>query len=111
MEYFGTNLTEYGHYRWLLTERGLVRQRNTFDDLPFHPEELTRNLKKGEVAYYQGGGFTALAIAGSCKDSRGGTQSVFWVRLNLGRQEMIELIKQIEVAMLIINAMPFNVLL
>ncbi len=109
MEYFGTNLTEHGHYRWVLTENGLVKQWNKFEELPFHPEELTRNLPKGEVVYYQGGGFTVLAIAGSCKDDRPGTKSVFWVHLKLDREEMVEFVKQNKTAMSIINAMPFDV--
>lgn len=40
MEYFGTNLREAGHYRWLLTEKGMEKNWSKFDDLPFHPEYL-----------------------------------------------------------------------
>lgn len=109
LEYFGTNLTEHGHYRWLLTETGLVKQWNKFEELPFHPEELTRNLPKGEVVYYQGGGYTVLAIAGSPKDDRPGTKSVFWVKLKLDRDQMVESVKGNKQAMSIINAMPFVV--
>jgi len=109
MEYFGTNLTEWGHYRWLLTEQGMQKQWNKFDELPFHPENLTNNLPKGEIVYYQGGGFTVLAIAGSPKDTRPGTKSVFWVKLKLDRDEMIEFVKQNKTAMSLINSMPFSV--
>lgn len=109
MEYFGTNLTEHGHYRWLITENGLQKQWNRFEELPFHPENLTNNLPKGEVVYYQGGGYTALGISGSPKDERTGTKSVFWVKLKLDRDEMVDFVKNSKTAMSIINAMPFEV--
>ena len=92
-----------------LPDTAAGKQLNKFEELPFHPEQLTRNLPKGEVVYYQGGGFTVLAIAGSCKDDRPETKSLFWVRLKLDRQEMIEFVKQNKTAMSIINAMPFDV--
>ena len=109
MEYFGTNLIDYGHYRWLLTENGLSKQWNKFDELPFHPENLTNNLPKGETAFYEGGGYSVLAIAGSPKDTRPGTKSVFWVKLKLSKEEMVEFVKENKAAMSIINAMPFKV--
>ena len=46
MEYFGTNLTEHGHYIFELTEDSMIRQGIQFNYLPFHPEELTNNLPK-----------------------------------------------------------------
>ena len=109
MEYFGTNLTEYGHYRWLLTEKGLEKQWNKFDELPFSPESLTNKLSKGQTAFYQGGSYTVLAIAGSPKDTRPGTKSVFWIKLKLDKTAMIEMIKDNKTAMSIINEMPFEV--
>lgn len=110
MEYFGTDLKDYGHYRWTVTENGLMKNWNNFSDLPFNPEQLTNNLPKGEVVYYQGGGFTVVAISGSPKDTRPGTKSVFWVKELIDRNGMVQLLKNNKTAMTIIGAMPFEVL-
>lgn len=110
MEYFGTNLTEHGHYTWDLSGNRMVQigllPRNT----PFNPEELTNNLPKGEVVYYQSSKFTVIGISGSCKDNRGGTKSIFWENEILSKQEMVDRINQNKLAKAIIDAMPFDVL-
>src|SRR5574343_1134443 len=80
MEYFGTNLTEHGHYSWDLTGDRMVKIGLLPKHTPFNPEELTINLPKGEVIYYQSSKFTVLGISGSCKDERNGTKSIFWVK-------------------------------
>ena len=108
MEYFGTNLSEHGHYRWDINGEYMVNKWMDRKDLPFNPDELTHDLPKGEVVFYQGGGYTVLGIAGSPKDTRPGTKSIFWVKENLSRQEMIERIKSNPVAMKLITAMPFK---
>jgi hypothetical protein len=109
MEYFGTDLNESGHFRFIVDGEHMVRTRDRFYDLPFNPEELTNNLPKGEVAFYQGGGFTVLAIAGGCKDQRPGTKSVFWVKEIVTRGQLVTQIMQSAPAMKIIRAMPFEV--
>jgi len=109
MEYFGTNLTEYGHYRFDLNTQNMVKMWTDFKDLPFNPEELTNNLPKGDVAFYQGGGFTVLGISGSCKDERPGTKSIFWVKEIVDKYTFIQEILQNSLAMKIIHAMPFEV--
>lgn len=109
LEYFGTNLTEHGHYRFILTENGMQKNWSKFDDLPFHPEYLNNNQQKGDVSFFQGGGFTVLAICGSCKDERPGSKSVFWVKEILNIEQIIAVIKQNKIAMSIIKTMPFNV--
>lgn len=108
MEYFGTSLTEYGHYRWLLNN-GLQYQGLKLKDLPFNPEGLTNNLPKGETIFYQGGGYTVIGISGSCKDTRPGTKSIFWVEAIITRDAMKQCILDNPHAMSIINAMPFEV--
>lgn len=109
MKYFGTNLTEHGHYTWDLFGEQMLKigllPRNT----PFNPEELTKNLPKGENAFYQSSKFTVLAISGSCKDDRPGTKSIFWIEDCLSKNDIIAKIKNNKLAMSIINAMPFNV--
>lgn len=109
MEYFGTDLRDCGHYRWLLVDGSLQKQWNKFTELPFHPENLTNNLPNGKIAFYQGGGYSVLAIAGSPKDTRPGSKSVFWVKLNIDKAATIEMVKDNKAAMSIVNAMPFEV--
>jgi hypothetical protein len=108
MEYFGTNLTEHGHYHWNI-DNGFQKMNYRFEELPFNPENLTNNLPKGRVIFYQGGGFTLIGIAGSCKDERGGTTSIFWINEIITKEEMIERVKANPLAMEIINKMPFTV--
>ena len=81
----------------------------TFKDLPFNPEGLTNNLPKGETIFYQGGGYTVFGISGSCIDTRPGTKSIFWVKETISRDEIIDCIEMNEIAMKIINTMPFKV--
>jgi len=109
MEYFGTNLTEYGHYTWDLTGDRMVKIGLLPQKTPFNPEEITNNLPVGEVIYYQSSKFTVIGIAGSCKDSRCGTTSIFWVRELLSKQEIVERINENKLAKAIIDAMPFCV--
>ena len=107
LEYFGTSLYEHGHYRWILEEPGMVCKYLRFEDLPFDPEGLTNNLNKGEIIYYQGGGYTVIGISGSCKDNRPGTKSIFWVNEIFSKEKMIEVIKNNQMAANIIKAMSF----
>jgi len=111
MEYFGTSLDQHGHYRFLLYDNGMnkIRYSDYDSGLPFNPEGLTNHLPKGDVIFYQGGKFTVIGIAGSCKDDRGGTKSIFWVNEIISKEEMIQKIKEHPMAMKIINAMPFEV--
>lgn len=108
MQYFGTNLNEYGHFTWDLTG-DYMELKGLLPATPFSPEELTRGLNKGQTAYYQGGGYTALAIAGSCTDGRPGTKSVFWVKENVSKARMMELISQNKHAAAIVAAMKFKI--
>ena len=111
MNYFGTSLNEHGHYRFLLDGNRMEKSYySTYKKgLPFDPECLTEDLPKGEVIFYQGGGFTVIGIAGSCKDTRPGTKSIFWIREIISKEEMIQKIKEHPMAIIIIKAMPFEV--
>lgn len=94
--YFGTNLSTPGHYRWIIDEFGLEKMRLNFDDLPFHPESLTNRVKPGDYTFYQGGGYTVIAFAGSPADSRPGSKSVFWVKSTLLVTDMKKLVEENE---------------
>jgi len=112
MEYFGTNLLECGHYRFELDGDYMRKTYNNypyFNDLPFHPEKITNNLQNGEVVYFQGGGITAIGIAGSCTDKRPGGKSIFWVKELINRDAMIQRIMQNHAAMHVIRALPFEI--
>lgn len=111
IEYFGTDLEEHGHYRWVISDPDsrLIKSWLKFDDLPFHPEYLTNNLKNGDIAFYQTDFYTVIAICGSPKDERPGSKSVFWVNEKLTREDFLKRIKASELAMTLINAMPFKV--
>jgi len=108
MEYFGTNLTEAGHYRWDIDE-GFRRMNYSFKELPFNPEEINNNMPNGETVFYQGGGLTVLGITGSCIDRRPGCKSVFWVKGIITREEIIKRIMTNKTAVEIIAKMPFKV--
>ena len=111
IEYFGTSLHEHGHYRWVLQDGQMIKVYNTFDRLPFNPEEITNSdvLQKGDVVFYQGGGLTVVGICGSCKDTRPGTKSIFWVNDIITRQQLIDRIKAHPIAAKLIAAMPFEI--
>lgn len=107
MNYFGTDLTTHGHYIFELEDNRMTKTGIDFRGLPFHPEELTNNLPKGEVIFYQGGGYTVLGISGSCKDTRPGTKSIFWIDKIVTKSELSEILYTIPIAKTIIDQMDF----
>ncbi len=119
MYYFGTDLSQAGHYFWGLKDDRLVSKYADssipqFKDIPFQPEELTNpengyRLERGIIRWHRIGGYTICAIVGSCIDHRGGCKSVFFVKEELTNEEMIERMKSIPIVMKIINQMPFPV--
>ncbi|GAG75702.1 unnamed protein product [marine sediment metagenome] len=109
MNYFGTSLNEHGHYLWDLHEDRMENCGINFKHLPFHPEELTNNLLKGEVVFYQCTGYTVIGIAGSCVDERPRTKSIFWVLEKISFDEMKERILNNPIAKKIIEKMSFEI--
>ncbi len=116
IKYFGTNLTDAGHYIWSIHPEaqsvGWDRKLD-FNEQPFHPESLTQGLQLGEVNWMQSispkGKFTICAIYGSCKDRRPGSKSVFWVDAAITYDALKELILKTPASAAIISAMPFEV--
>lgn len=109
MKYFGTSLAEHGHYIFEIKDMSMIKQGIQFNYLPFHPEELTNNLPKGEVIFYQGGGFTVIGISGSCKDTRPGTKSIFWVQEIITYNELKNQILNNAITKAIIDTMSFKI--
>lgn len=111
IKYFGTSLTVAGHYFWELDGVDMRRSKIYFGDLPFNPEDLVPVTRtKGEIETFRfEGGYAVLAIAGSCKDTRLGTKSVFWLIGDYSDAMLKKRIQGCPAAMKIINQMPFEV--
>lgn len=110
MNYFGTNLNSHGHFLWQLEGDHFNGGNLNFGDIPFNPEELVPTYTpEGKVEYFQFDDYSVCAIAGSCKDRRPGSKSVFWTKEKLGPSELKEMILSIPIAKRIIEQMPFGV--
>lgn len=112
MNYFGTNLDSAGHYFWTLEGERLNRSNLWFDKLPFNPEEMPGNgksIKKGTVEFHHIGGYSICAIAGSCADTRWGTKSIFFIKEEMGNEELATRIKSIPIAIKMFEQMPFKI--
>lgn len=116
MKYFGTELTNHGHFIWDIDPSGtyLTNMSLNFKQIPFNPEEMPRTSKgerlpRGTVRFYQEEGYTICAIEGSCIDTRPGSKSVFWVKEEITNQELKERILSIPITRQIIEKMPFKV--
>lgn len=109
MEYFGTSLTEHGHYRRNIDGGFSSHSSIRFDDLPFHPEHLTNTSRLGEVVFYQSEDYTVIAINGSCVDHRPGSKSVFWEKEYLTKDDMIKRIIANPIANKILKQMKFQI--
>lgn len=120
LNYFGTNIDDYGHYFWVVGEYGLKNKDLSFPvgkgipvsrykEWPFNPEEYPKNRAKGAVEFYQESGYSILAICGSCKDNRPGTKSVFFKEGAISKEELKEEILSYEVVRKMIEKMPFKI--
>lgn len=115
MNYFGTSLTEKGHYWWKLDRDNMQKCFDNLKALPFDPYTIVQpatgreDLNKGDVFNTRANGCTICVIYGSCKDDRHGTCSMFWIKGNFGYEELREKILAIPIARKMIEQMPFTV--
>ncbi len=127
IHYFGTNLTDAGHYFWTLDDTKLLSKGLSFPavpepihlgrykEWPFNPKDMPRKYgreqhKKGTVKYYKEKGYTIVAIEGSCRDSRSGSKSVFFtLDENITFAELVAKILEVPIGKEIIEKMPFTV--
>ena len=114
MRYFGTNLTEHGHYWWDVEENNLSNSKIYVDPLPFDTYDLMDpgcedKRHKGNVVFKNFKGISVLAIEGSCKDTRWGTFSIFMLDEEITKEEMICRIGDFPILQRIISQMPFEV--
>lgn len=78
IEYFGTSLTEKGHYIYHLGKYGLDYEKDlNINKYPFQVERLNDNTEKGSVLRTHIQDYKILHITGSCIDKRPGCKSVF----------------------------------
>jgi len=106
--YFGTDATSHGHYHWSMGEQYMTQRYNgkylSHDDFPFSPEALAlkdqninnymkgTGLKKGDARFFQIKGYSIWYVEGSAKDDRGGTKSVWWVKGDVSKEVLKEII-------------------
>ena len=111
--YFGTTLTEHGHYFFNINkDRFVSRGDLNFKDFPFNPERLIESWVKsnraspikGQRFYFQIEGWSILYFEGSPIDRRGGTKSVFFVKRNLNENQMLSLVHSSPLAKKIIES-------
>jgi hypothetical protein len=117
IKYFGTDLTQAGHYMWQLdgNAMGKFYERGYFfSSIPFNPEKFPRETQtKGKHEFgrieWNGKHYTILAICGAPSDERGGTKMVFWVEESVTYVELMARIKATPIAMKLINKCPFPI--
>jgi hypothetical protein len=108
IEYFGTTLDSCGHYRFNM-DNGMEQNWLHIEGIPFNPESFANRGQRGDVEFHQINEFSALAIVGSCKDTRPGSKSVFWVNKIVSMEEMKTIILDNKSCKMVIDALPFNV--
>jgi len=111
--YFGTDLHSYGHYKWKISDDGtsLILQRDY--DLPFRQQGLRKVREDGyyymgDMTYIQGRNWTIISIYGSCVDHRGGTESTFFIKEKMSRDEFWSHLKTLPIVQKMIIQMPFR---
>lgn len=120
MYYFGTSLTEAGHYFFELIGESVNRRSLSFPkgagisvdrykEWPFNPEELPKSRHNGDAEFHSINGYSIWAICGSCKDERPGCKSVFFADENLTKEDLKERILSIPFAQKMIQQMRFEV--
>jgi len=115
MNYYGTELNQAGHHFWDIDVDVMRYSKISLNDVSFNPEKLTEPenryfLKRGTIRWHSIEDYTICAIEGSCKDSRPGSKSVFWVKENISYDELKELILSTPICNKIIEQMDFDVI-
>jgi len=110
MNYYGTDLTQYGHYFWQLEGNRFAYKGIDGSAWPFKPDYIIHSdAPRGTAVFCKVDGYSLYAIAGSCKDTRGGTKSVFWVQGDVEPSQLKDMILAVPIAKKIIEQMPFEV--
>lgn len=113
LQYFGTNLTNHGHYFWEVGENYLHSSNLNFDSFNFNPcnmpeYEIGETRNKGDVKFYHKSPFVICAIEGSCIDKRSGTNSVFFIKGEFSYNNLMLAMRESKPVQEIINSFPFE---
>lgn len=110
VKYFGTTLTDKGHFIQDLLSIGLDYKRSLdVNQFPFDIQSLTKGKPKGFVLKQIIGKYKIIAIEGSCCDQRGGTSSVFVTTENVSLEQFEHYLLLHPWVNKMIDLMPFEV--
>lgn len=110
VKYFGTSLTEKGHYLKDLLSLGLDYNYSiSTSHFPFDIYSFTKGNPKGFVAKEIVGKYKVIAIEGSCSDTRWGTVSVFITEENVSLKEFELYLSNHPWVIKMLEQMPFEV--
>lgn len=111
--YFGTDLTQAGHYlkRLYSNSLGHIPYSENVDErtLPMNLEWAAPDLTLGTMYGYTCAGYSVLHIVGSCYDKRGGCKSVFIIdKAGMSGQDIFDIVSKTEIVQKMIAQMPFE---
>lgn len=110
VKYFGTSLTEKGHYLVDLLSQGLDWNKSTdINQYPFNIYSFTKGQPNGFVSKEVIGKYKIIAIQGSCIDTRGGCVSVFITEENVTIKQFEDYLLNHPWVIKMLNQMPFDV--
>lgn len=110
VKYFGTSLTEKGHYLKDLLPLGLDYSYTlSTSHYPFDIYSFTKGNPKGFVAKYEVDNYKVIAIEGSCIDQRWGTVSVFITEENVTLRQFKDYLSNHPWVIKMLEQMPFKV--
>lgn len=92
IHYFGTNLTEHGHYFWDVSNGAPTDKYNKPDNIDFNQYEF-KYQKRGDIDYLKTPNYSVIGICGSPVDHRGGTVSVFFTKEDLTKEQFLDILK------------------
>lgn len=108
LNYFGTSLTQKGHYIFTLEGENIRNLDMSYSDMPVLDNGALQHTN-GTVFYIYVNGYSICYIVGSCADTRHGCKSMFWVDGYVNMEEWKDIILSIPIAKKIIEQMPFDV--
>ncbi len=110
VKYYGTSLTEKGHYLVYLESQGLDwRKSLDIRKYPFDIYGFTKAQPNGFVSKEIIGKYKIIAIQGSCIDARGGCVSVFITEEDVTIGQFEEYLLNHPWVIKMLDMMPFDV--
>ncbi len=116
IHYFGTSLDSAGHDFWKCIDNRLEKSGLSYSYFVadnFCPETIgySKNKKNnlGEVFYFREKQWTICYIEGSCRDTRGGSKSVFFTDEKVYFGDFVLKLVSIQIINKMIKQMPFSI--